>query len=298
MNRRTITPFLIAAILSVSCATGPKNFKKQLSGTLTEFGLFQQDALCYGYIKKTTGKEMWDSFLSDFHFNENIKRFVIDKTNEIFYAVYKDEDRYSLSLLLRGKGYPALKISTALNFSSEWRKIKTKKAGAYWKSKTNNSAIAVRSNALLILFGNIPDDCEYAKMPPDFEEFQKNAAAAGWMPSDSLLNNTLREFNVPLKLPMQNMSFAVFRRERGFETIFKIDAPNESQAKLIASIFTIMRNNKDSMSSLLADYFLANPAQITGKSVIITTAPMSAEHATGLMNLFLLESGIGLYAEK
>ena len=279
---------MLCIILFASCATGPNNFKQALS-TSNEFALFPSGALYYGYIDKAKSKTLYNTFFSDTTITDAAVRKMLDKTEKILFAYYHDKDTAGLLALLRGKAYPVVSSALAFSFNPEWEKITTKD-GVYWRSKKSKNTLAFQNNAALVSVGDVPFNREAVNAPPAFSLLRQNAAAAAWLPSASFLDALLANNNIPVVIPAKQILFAALPTAWGIEITLHFETESSVQAKLIASLWTLIRKNRNALDPALwplVDIIAANPPEVQGRTAIITTAPLSEEDAAALILLLL-----------
>ncbi|MDR2509899.1 MAG: hypothetical protein LBC77_04555 [Spirochaetaceae bacterium] len=271
------------ALLFASCAAGPQKITPYLKSEAAAFSLFPDGALYYVYIDKKRGKELYDAFFSAQNITDGNALKIMSAAAKIYLGVYeKPFGRKSVIALLSGKAFPARRGALALSASSDWRKLDTE-MGVFWHSKTEDMTLGIESKALFIAFGEAGFERARAAPPEDFEAYQSGALAGGWIPDVSFLSSY---FDLPMGTPVRFIIFALRRHDFGYEAQFSLHCASASQAKLTASLLTLMRANyvpSEDARGRLAEVFFANPVSVSGREVKLVTGPISAAEAAGLM---------------
>ncbi|MDR2467388.1 MAG: hypothetical protein LBD22_00305 [Spirochaetaceae bacterium] len=269
---------VVILVICASCATGPREFSAYLSSPSAELRLFPRGAEYYISVDRTKNSVIYDTFFPAEELSDTTLRSIINNVKKITFAVYQNTPRQGVLAVLHGGGYPVFRSMFYFGFSSKWKKVVTKH-GNYWQSKKENVTVALRRNVILIAFGDVMFEESGVIAPAIYDAFQSGAMAGGWTPKADFLNVFFAENDIPLNLPVTNIIFNLKSRKSHFELNFRLEMPGPAQAKLAASLITLMRRGlppRETSEFQVADILLANPVQIDGNAVLITTAPFSA----------------------
>jgi hypothetical protein len=289
---------MLSGALFAACATGPRHFGGAARlGSGGGFPFFPPGASWYGYIDKKDGAELYAAFFFEGSIQDKTARGLLAKTDHITFAFYGGAAADSggadggVLALLRGRGYPVARSALYFTFSSDWKKRKLDGGGAYWQWKQGGTAIALTRKAALLATGGAMFTKEAVSVPRGYGAFQAGALAGGYVPSAAFLDDLLAANGLPLNLQISNILFAVRRHQFGYEIAFRLETPGGAQAKLTGTLLTMLRRNRDSIDEEfrpLFDIFLANPARTEGPYVFLTSAPLGANAAAGLLRAVLL----------
>jgi hypothetical protein len=284
---------LFAGALSAGCAGGPRHLGSAGKGAQSAaFPFFPPGASWYGYIDKKAGADIYEAFFFEDSIRDKTARRFLAKTDHITFAFYDGAPQEGgILALLRGRGYPVIRSGLYFTLSSAWSKRKTAGGGAYWQLKDGATAIGLTRKAALLATGGAMFTKEAVSVPHGYEVFQAGALAGGYVPSALFLDELLAANELPFNLNISNILFAVRRHQFGYEIAFRLETPGSAQAKLTGTLLTLLRRNRDSLDEEfwpLFDMILANPARTEGPYVFLTSAPLEAAQAAGLIRAFLL----------
>ena len=290
---RAAAVFVCAAWLGAGCATGPRHFAGARKEAATAgFPFFPPGALWYGYVDKKNGAALYQAFFFEDSIQDKTARSLLAKTDDITFAFYGGAPpQGGLVALLRGRGYPVARSALYWTLSSGWSKRKMAGGGAYWQWKAGETAVALRRNAALLALGGAMFVEKGVGAPQGYGAFQAGALAGGWLPDAAFLDELLADSGAAFTLNLSNILFAVRRHQFGYEIAFRLETPGNAQAKMTAALLTLLRRSRDAVDQELRPLFdtlLANPARTEGPYVFLTSAPLEAEAAAGLIRAFLL----------
>lgn len=278
----------VFALLLFSCASGPKTISSGRSADV--FGVFPKDALFYCSFDKEKGKEIYEEFFPSEELQDQTTKDLVEATTHIAFALYRHGGETSMLAVLSGGSYPVLKSALYFLLSSDWE-ITNEGGSTYWKSKKMRLAIAVQSRAVFLAAGPEFFVKNGVSLPEGFESLTDRMVAGGWLPAGSFLNKIAEENNLPVRLPIEDISFAVRADGSNFVVSLRLRCGSASQAKMAAAMFSLLSAARGSLSGSLRTAFgalLTNAPRTDGSSVIITSTPLSGAAVAGLIHLFSL----------
>jgi hypothetical protein len=141
-------------------------------------------------------------------------------------------------------------------------------------------------------------------VPGGFEEFQRGAVMAGWIPEPELLvNGFLASMYVPIQLPAEDFFFRVNKQSGDtWELIFKIRTPSVNQARALVTLFSLAKGFVDLAPSAaaaqkteLADFLpllFANQPERQDDILTLKSAVLTMEE------LSLLFAAVSVYSQQ
>jgi hypothetical protein len=131
-------------------------------------------------------------------------------------------------------------------------------------------------------------------VPGDFAAFRQGAALALWLPEPQVpVNRLMQSMELPLQIPAEEIFAALRPGGEGdggrYEALLRIRTPSSSQARALASLFTMARNliaGTDEGPAALAAILFANPPAQDDRYITVRTAVMNVETVVFFFELF------------
>jgi len=238
--------------------------------------------------------------------NEQFQQMV-DRTRFIAAAVYQAENLRSYRLAAWGD-YPSSRAKMALGASKDWKKQRSPITGDnYWYSAQGAYAVALSTGRAFVsaAVGNTPDTppvpidpfsaAPGTAIPEGFNEFRRGAVFSCWIDNPGPgINQKLMEMGIPLEIPAQQLFVSLFSvDEQRYEARLKIQVAGETQARALATLFSLARgflsfSAPSDSSAILGSILFANPPVQDGNALNITTAPLSVKDISLLFTMFSL----------
>ena len=254
------------------------------------------------------------NFLNFNNINDEQFQQILDQTQYAVAGTYvtpngeigKLTSRYQLAAW---GSYPASRAKIALGASKDWKKQRSQITGDdYWHSAKDGISIAITAGRAFVSASaenapdnppNIPTDPFSAApgtvIPEGFNQFRKGAALSMWIdnPGPSI-NQKLMEMGIPLELPAEQVFVSLFPAdEHHYEARLRIQVDSEVQARALVMVFAFARgflslSAASDSSAILGSILFANPPVQDGKSLDITTAPLTTREIALLLKMFSL----------
>ncbi|MDR0527683.1 MAG: hypothetical protein LBG79_07715 [Spirochaetaceae bacterium] len=273
--------FVFSALL-FGCATAKHPFDiGSYKTVVSDFAFFPEGALFYGFADKTKNRVIFNTLFEPFTKTNSAAKYVFSKTKKASFALFYSGKRPQLLALLRGNAYPVGTSSIYFKHSDEW----SKNDGGFWYSKKNRLALSIKSGSVLLASGGAVFNPEAGiVMPASCNEFWRNAPAGGIILKNDYFESYLESQGVPLKLPIEQILFLLLPRGKKIEIELRLETPGRTQAKLVASLLTIMRNNGQTPDDFpILEIFLANAPRLDGNAVLVTSAPISPDELRAML---------------
>jgi hypothetical protein len=199
--------------------------------------------------------------------------------------------------------YPRLRVNIALALSAGWKKRKSPAGGWYWHSASHGLSVSPGSALTLISSGDplalAPEEGGSAAslVPERFAAFRSGAALSGWVASpEERAAAVLSALGLPLQIPAQELSFALFGKDGGWELALLLKTASPSQARALSALLSLARTfaapspvdgrpPEDALSLLFA-----NPPVQDGPFLTLRSGPLAPAQITLLFRAFSLHS--------
>ena len=235
--------------------------------------------------------------------NINDEQFqqMLDQTQFAVAGIYAPQGTRRYQLTAWGS-YPSSRAKIALGASKGWKKQRSQITGDdYWYSAKGGLSIAITAGRAFVSVaaGNASDASPDTStdpfsaapgtiIPEGFNQFREGSILSCWFTDPGpAINQKLMEMGIPLELPAEQIFVSLFPAdEQLYEAHLRIQVAGETQAMALTMVFAFARNfipTQNEMSILFA-----NPPVQDGKSLNITTAPLSAQEIALLLKFFSL----------
>ncbi|MDR1618202.1 MAG: hypothetical protein LBS06_04040, partial [Treponema sp.] len=173
---------------------------------------------------------------------------------------------------------------------------------AYWHSERNRMSVALSASQAFVSMKTAgpegpPEPAGLSPgipMPGDFAAFGRGAALALWLPEpQASLDRLIQAMELPLRIPAEEV-FAALRPDgegggRRYEVLLRMRTSSPSQARALASLFSMARNliaGTDEGPAALAAILFANPPVQDDRYITLRTAAMNVETVVLFFELF------------
>ena len=296
--------FAVNLLLFLSCVTTPKAADPLAGGT--EYLLLNGGALAYMVIDVKEARPILDGLSARFPLsaaNSGQTKRLLDRTGSAALAVFGADRGGYVQAAAWGR-YPAKKAGISFAFDRNWKKRKSGAGYSYWYSERNRVSVALSDSQAFVSMKTAGPDgppepaglSPGIPVPGDFAAFRQGAALAFWLPEPRVpVERLTQSIELPLRIPAEEI-FAALRREGGgdekrYGALLRIRTPSASQARALASLFTMARNliagmTDDEGPAVPAAILFANPPVQDGRYVTVRTAVMDVETITLFFELF------------
>jgi len=307
---------MLLAITLLSCQTAPK-----ISDIFPDdAGYIPLDSGASVYITADVQSARPLLYFLDFiKINDEQFQQMLDQTQYAVAGIYAAQGVSRYQLTAWGS-YPSSRAKIALGTNKDWKKQRSQITGDdYWYSAKDGISLAITAGRAFVsasagnAAGTPPNIPPYTPtdpfspapgtaIPEGFNQFRKGAALSMWIdnPGPSI-NQKLLEMGIPLELPAEQAFVSLVRTdeqspadEQLYEARLRIQVDSEIQARALVMVFAFARgflslSAASDSSAILGSILFANPPVQDGKSLIITTDPLSAREISLLFALFSLQ---------
>jgi hypothetical protein len=232
---------IFGLLFLASCATAPKT--APVDGG--DFSALAPGGTAYFSINVPQARPLLD-LISLGGFSGRDAGTLLDKTDFAVAAVYPPESGRSFLAAARGN-YPSGRIGLSFTFSSAWKKRPSAAGASYWRSDRDGLSVSLNSRRALISDGDPLITPPGVEPPPAFAALGRDALLAGWTDEGAApLNRFLALLEIPLHIPADRIFFGIYdvpEGEKGedYEAFLRIETPSVSQARALATIFSLTR---------------------------------------------------------
>jgi hypothetical protein len=214
---------------------------------------------------------------------------ILDKTTSAVAAWYASDAQQRFMAVAHGK-YPQVQAQALFTFSSDWSQ-RSSPNGSYWYSTSNNIAVSLNANQVLVSDRNPLAFGSGVRYPQDFESLSNSAILGFWFDRADLINEFLASRQVPMQIPAERVLIFLYEAAQQYTINAHFVAKDEATARGLISLFSVIRpfisNLDKKVFPLVQELFLKTPT-VEGTSVIVQSGPFSAEE------LVLLFSNVSL----
>lgn len=231
--------FLGMAVLLAACATAPK--PPQVPEVERFLG-FPPGALGYLYVDTVKARPILEVVLQDLmRGNPKTMAAALDKTTKATAALYPKGAPQRFLVAAQGR-YPRFGASLSFTFSSAWKKRHAISGPSYWYSLRQGIGVRLETDRAIISDGEplLLGESVVPQVPEAFASFAEEAALSGWLTEGAMpLNQLLQTLGIPLQIPTGQVVFRLESWETGYQGLIRLETPSVSQAKALASLFSL-----------------------------------------------------------
>ena len=301
---RSLSFFLVTFLLLplLSCRSVPTQFDT----TLLESGsvALQPGGITYMVIDTANSRPILEQLNFGFARNRQFRQ-MLDRTHTAVAAVYRQGGEQRYGLIAWGR-YPVSRANMGFGSNRNWKKQLSAINGVtYWHSAREGLSIALGPQEVLVALADGPSPVDpfsvagadaplRTQVPDGFGEFSRGAALACWVNGPAaLVNQKLREMDIPLELPAEQLFLKLIPEKQHYTAVVRIEVPTATQARALSTLLGIGRGlfSPDTGSggaAGLAALLFSKPPVLDGNSLVITTDALSAGEISLLFDIFSL----------
>ncbi|GMO59501.1 MAG: hypothetical protein Ta2G_19470 [Termitinemataceae bacterium] len=236
--------------------------------------------------------------------NTKYAAMFLDKTAGIVAGVYPKRKEGTLMGVAKGSAYPAGIVNMSIGKQKSWVKVEAEHKLNYWKyappvvkgrrmnESLKNASFSLYNSKAFFSNGNPLYFGEGAKEPLPFKEFKNSKALSAWFPNADLIQNVLKDMDIPVNLPIVYFFASISQAEKSsdkaeqssdtWEITFYFETSSPSQAKAFAALLRIARGEiknmriKDPLANKLINLMFALPPLTENFKVILKSPKISS----------------------
>jgi hypothetical protein len=231
---------------------------------------------------------------------------MLDRTDSAVLAVFGADRGGYVQAAAWGR-YPAKRAGIFFAFDRNWKKRKSGAGYSYWYSERNRMSVALSASQAFVSLKTAgregpPEPAGPSRgvlMPGDFAAFREGASLALWIPEpQSSISRLMEAVEIPLQIPAEEVFAALHPGGEGgrYEALLRIRTPSASQARALATLFTmavyaIAGTAEYGGPAALAAILFANFPVQDDRYVTVRTAAMDAGDIALFFELFTAQQG-------
>ena len=307
VNPWTLFTILFFGFFLASCATSPRAAPVLPEGG-PNFSILPPNAQAYFWADVASARPILDILPFIDMSSRDVTRF-LDRTNTALAAFY-GEDAEQRFFLASWGNYPSFRLGTFMNFSRNWRRVRSETGSRYRQYRHQNLAVAVGSSLAFVSDGDpFAPGLGSDPAPYGFEEFRRVSVFSGWLNEPAAyLNRIMQGLGIPLQIPAEELFFGINRlplaQEQAneetapWELVFGIGTQSPAVARSLlplfsmASFFIQMGTATGGLSGQMeiAALLFANAPEQNGSFLTLRTAPLDENRLALLFYMFWVYS--------
>lgn len=287
-------PLLLIAVLALaSCASAPKT----PAGSGGAFASLDAGAAVYLWADIPAARPILDK--SQFAgFDGRRSADLLDRTSAAAAAIYPPETGRRFMAAAWGR-YPSFWAGMSFAFSPSWKRRRSASGGRYWYSARENLGVYLSARGALVSDGDPFPQGRGPEIPPALEGMREGAVFAGWIPDAAEpLKRFTAKLDLPIEIPADQLIFALYPapEEGSYQAALRLETPSATEARALGSMIGMIRlflpllDSDAGSPGALASALFANPPEVEGAALILTSAVLESGGVALLFNMFSIYS--------
>jgi hypothetical protein len=305
---------LFIAICALSCQSAPKEVDAILPDAQSV--PLDSGALSYSFIDIRNARPILNHVDFMGMSDKDIKQ-ILDRSQSAVIAAYPPRDVRRFQLAAWGN-FPSSGAKMAFGASKLWKKMRSPAKAEYWYSAIGQISVSLTAKNAFVLAmrrsesENVPVDpfpTGDTAIPEGFNDFRQGTILSCWFDDPALfIRQKLEEMGIPLAIATEQLFISLSplsdpeepEKPVQYEALLKIQVPNASQARAMATLFSFAQRNIPSpdlsaggniagdSSAVLKYLLLSNPPVQDGKNIFFKTNALNERETALLFSMLSL----------